>query len=611
MSRVDDVARRRSQLSPAKRKLLEKWLTGDTQLRPGQSTIPPRGHTRPAPLSFAQQRLWILDQLVPGNPFYAEGTALRIHVPLDIAIFEASLNEIVQRHEALRTTFQVIEDEPFQIVAPSMHLPLHFVYLSSLPGADREPEAQKLAASRASQPFDLSSGPLMRTTLIQLDQASYVFHLSMHHIVSDGWSLGIFVSELSQVYTDLSQGRRPSLPELPIQYADFAEWQRSWLDGEVLEEQLDYWRQKLTELPVLELPTDHPRPASFSYLGDYVGVKLGRELSAGLKELSRRHGVTLFMTMLAAFKVLLSRYTGQTDVVVGSPIANRNRAEIEGLIGFFVNTLVMRTDLSGDPSFEEVLKRVKEVAVQAYAHQDLPFEKLVGELQPERDFSRNPLFQVIFQVANTPTVPQQEEESELLEMEVKGGTAKFDLRVDLWEAVDCLEGRFEYSTDLFDEATIGRLISHYQRLLEGIVSDPAVALSRLPLLSEKEREQQLRGWNQTATDYPREESLGVLFEAGVEGWPQAVALRYGRQQMSYRQLNSRANQLASYLRERGSGPGSRVGVCLERTAEMVVAILGIIKAGAAYVPLDPEYPPERLAFMLGDAGVQLLISQGG
>jgi amino acid adenylation domain-containing protein len=561
------------------------------------------------PVSFAQQRLWLLDQLVPGNPFYNIPAAIRLTFPLNVAALEQSLNEIVRRHEALRTTFAVVDGKPVQVIAPSLTMLLPVLDLRTLPQSEREAESLRLATEESRRPFDLAHGPLVRTTLLRLDEADHVFLLTMHHIVCDGWSMGVFSRELAALYTAFARGRPSPLPELPIQYADFAVWQRQRLQGEVLEEQLAYWKQQLADLPVLQLPTDRPRPPVSTFRGAQQNVALSKSLTEALKALSQREEVTLFMILLAAFKTLLARYAGQDDIVVGAPIANRNRAEIEGLIGFFVNTLVMRTDLSGDPSFREVLGRVREVALGAYAHQDLPFEMLVEELQPQRDLSRNPLCQIMFQLQNTPSITQQTQSLNPPSLEIKSGTAKFDVTFDLWESPQGLSGQFEYNTDFFDASTIERMAGHFQTLLEGIVVNPEQRLSELPLLTEAERQQLLVAWNATQADYSKETCIHQLFEAQVARTPEAVAVVFEGERLTYRELNRRANQVAHHLQRLGVGPEVLVGICVERSLEMVVGLLGILKAGGAYIPLDPAYPKERLAFMLEDTQTPVLVTQ--
>jgi amino acid adenylation domain-containing protein len=560
------------------------------------------------PLSFAQQRLWFLDQMSPANPFYNINAAVPFQWPVNAALLERALNEIVRRHEALRTTFTVAESEPAQLVHSDLALALPVVDLRGLPKADQEAETIRLATEEARMPFDLTKGPLIRATLLRLGEHESLFLLAMHHIISDGWSMGIFFQELTEIYNALALGRPPALPELPIQYADFAVWQRDWLQGEVLAEQLAYWKRQLRDLPVLQLPADYPRPAVTTYQGALHNVVFSKSLSAQIQAFSQKEGVTLFMFLLAAFAALLHRYTGQDDLVVGAPIANRNRAEIERLIGFFVNSLVMRADLSGNPTFRELLRRVRGVALEAYAHQDLPFEKLVEELQPERDLSRNPLFQVTFQMINPPTWRKNAAGQSAPLVEVQRGTAILDLALSLWESSEGILGVIEYSTDLFAPATIQHMVEHFRALLEGIAADPERRLSELPLLGEAERRQLLVAWNNTHRAYPRGARLHQLFEAQAAASPQATAVVYAGEALRYQELDRRANQAAHFLRGLGVGADDLVGICMERSLEMVAALLGVLKAGGAYVPLDPAYPKERLAYIVDDARMKVILT---
>jgi aspartate racemase len=562
------------------------------------------------PLSFAQQRLWFLDQLEPGSPLYNTPHAFRMSGILDVQALQQTFEAIVSRHESLRTTFSDVEGVPMQCIAEKGAISLPVIDLTSLPEADREGEAQRLAAEEFRRPFNLAQGPLLRLNLLRLSDKEHILLLTLHHIVTDGWSMGILVQEMATIYEAFSHGTVPSLPELPIQYADFAEWQRKWLEGEMLESQISYWKEQLGgKLPIVELPTDHPRPAFQTYRGKKKTRVLPKTLHEALKALSHREGVTLFMTLLAAFQTLLHSYTGQDDIIVGSATANRNRLEIEGLIGFFVNTLVLRTDLSGNPTFRDLLKRVREVALGAYAHEDLPFEKLVEELQVPRDPSYNPLFQVMFVLQNVPMVSLQLSGITLTPLEAETDTAKFDLMLELTEGPEGLTSSIEYNTDLFESDTIERMAAHYQILLQGIVANPNARLSELPLLTDPERHQLLVEWKTTQTDYPRDKCIHELFEEQVERTPDAVALVFEDQRLTYKELNRRANQLAYHLRKHGVGPDALVGICMERSLEMVVGLLGILKAGGAYVPLDAVYPKERLEFMVKDTGIAVLLTQ--
>jgi amino acid adenylation domain-containing protein len=563
------------------------------------------------PTSFAQQRLWFLHQWEPSTPLYNISRCFRLTGRLDVAALERSVNELVRRHESLRTSFSVVDGQPTQVITPSLTVTLPVVDLSSRPDVERESEALRLADEEARRPFDLSRGPLLRVTLLRLTEQEHGLFLTLHHIVSDGWSMGVLFRELSALYDAFSTIRKPSpLAELTLQYPDFAVWQRQWLQGEVLEGQLSYWKKQLSDVPaLLELPTDRPRPPVQTYRGTRQFLVLSGELKEALKTLSRRQGVTLFMTLLAAFQTLLHRYTGQDDIAVGSPIAGRNRTEVEGLIGFFVNTLVLRNDFSGDPSFRELLGRVRKVALDAYAHQDLPFEKLVEELQPQRNLSHSPLFQVLFAFQNVPMTELRLAGLTVNTLKADRETSTFDLSLLMVEESNSLKGTIEYNTDLFDEDTIGRMIGHFQTLLESIVADLGTSISRLGLLTDSERHRLLVEWNDTKRAYPEDKCIHQLFEAQAERTPQAIAVVFEKRQLSYRELNARANRLASDLIRLGVGPEQLVGICLERSLEMVVGILGVLKAGGAYVPLDPLYPKDRLAFMLEDSEIQVVLTQ--
>ena len=560
------------------------------------------------PLSFAQRRLWFLHQLEPDSPFYNTFDAVHLEGRLDVGALAAALSEVVRRHEVLRTTFRVLEGEPVQIISPPRRMEIPVVDLTC--EAEREREAQRLASLEAKRPFDLAAGPVLRATLMRLGAEAHVLVLVLHHIVSDGWSVGVLVRELSALYGAYVRGEGSPLVELAVQYADYAWWQREQLAGAELERQLAYWRERLSgAAPVLELPTDRPRPAVPSLRGAAVSFELPGSLTEELKALGRREGATLFMTLSAAFRALLYRYTGQEDISVGTPIAGRTRAEVEPLVGFFVNTLVLRVGVRGAESFRRLLKREREACLGAYAHQDVPFERVVEELEPERDPSRTPLFQVMFVLQNVPTEAPRLAGLSLTEMALGSTTAKFDWMMSLEETGRGLRGVLEYSTDLFDEPTVRRALESFRVLLEGIARDAELPVSALPLLTPEDERRMLFEWNDTAVEFPRGVCVHELFEAQAEHTPEATAVVCGGERLSYRELNTRACQLADYLRTRGVGPESVVGVMFERSSEMVVALLGILKAGAAYVPLDAEHPPSRLAFMLEDARVQVLLTQ--
>jgi len=565
---------------------------------------------RHLPLSFAQQRLWFIQQLEPDSYAYNIARAFRINGPLNLATLEQTLSEIVRRHEVLRTTFVAVGGQPVQIVAPAQPLSIPVIDLTPLSPGEREAAVKALTIDEERRSFDLAIGPLLRTTLIRLEENDYVALFTMHHIIFDAWSIGVLIREVGTLYESFSQGLSSPLPELPIQYADFAQWQREMLQGEKLDTHLSYWKQQLADTEVMGLPTDRPRPPIQTYRGSSQSVLLPNTLAATLKALSRREGVTLYMTLLASFITLLHRYTGQTDIVVGTPIANRNQSEIEDLIGFFINTLALRVDASGDLSFRELLSRVREVALGGYTHQDLPFEYLVEQLQPERNMSRPPIFQVMFALLqNAPLKSLQLPGITLSALPVATTTSKFDLLLLMEETEDGLKAAFEYNTDLFDAATIGRMLSHFQTLLESVGANAEQNLSSLPLMTDAEREKVLIEWNDTESDYPHDRSVRQLFEAQVDATPDAIAAVFEDQQLTYQQLNNRANQLAHFLSSLAVGPEVLVGISLQRSMEIPIAVLGVLKAGGAYVPLDSAYPKDRLAFMMKDAGVKVLLTE--
>jgi amino acid adenylation domain-containing protein len=556
------------------------------------------------PLSFSQQRMWFLDQLEPGNPAYNRPSSIRLTGPLNVAALEKSLNEIIHRHEVLRTHFPMNKGTAIQVIASNLNLTLSVTDISDCP--DRETEAQRLAASEAQRPFNLAQGPLIRAGLLRLNKDVHVLLLTMHHIVFDGWSMGVLLRELATLYNAFCIGKPSPLAKLPVQYVDFAHWQR--LQGETLNTQLSYWKQKLADISVLNLPTDRPRPAVQTFRGGKQSLVLSKSLSDSLKALSQQENVTLFMTLLAAFQILLHRYTGQDDIIVGSPIAGRHLVETEKLIGVFINTLVLRTDFSGNPTFQTLLAHVRETALGAYAHQTVPFEKLVEELQPERDLSRTPMFQVLFQLRNIPNDALKVQGLRMDEFEFDTGVTQLDLALDMVDKPEGLSCVLMYNADLFNADTIKRMDGHFQTLLTSIVENPAQLIHELPLLTAAEY-QQLKAWNDTTADYPIDLCLHQLFEAQVEKTPEAVAVMFQAQQLTYRELNNQANQLAHHLQALGVKPEVLVGICIERSLEMIIGLLGILKAGGAYLPLDPAYPTARLAFMLEDAGVGVLLTQ--
>ncbi len=573
----------------------------------------------PPPLSFAQQRLWFLDQLNPGIPFYNMPLAVSLRGTLDVAALTESLNSLVARHDTLRTTFSSAAETAYQVVAAPAPHDLPLLDLTTLPPEERQATAQQRIQADAQQPFDLSRGPLLRCQLFRLAGEEHILYLNMHHIISDGWSMQILVNELVHYYRAYASGQPAHLPPLPLQYGDFARWQRRWLQGDVLAQQLAYWKERLGgELPALALPTDRPRPPIQTYNGAAWEFTLPPALTAALNYLSQQQGVTLFMTLLAAFKTWLHRYTHQTDIIIGSPIANRNRREIEGLIGFFVNTLALRTDLSGNPSFLALLEQVREVTLGAYMHQDLPFEKLVEELQPERDLSRSPLFQVMFvlqNMAESGMAAASLPELAVSLLPVESQTAKFDLTLNMVEMDAGILATLTYNTDLFDQATVGRMARHFTNLLAAIVAAPHHTLSQFDLLAPDERTQLLHTWNNTAAHYPLDITFPQLMAAQVAHTPQDIAaigeqpLASGQRQLTYAELNQYANQLAHHLRRLGVSADVPVAVCLDRSLEMLITLLAILKAGGAYVPLEYTFPPERLAYILDDTAAPLLITR--
>ncbi|KYC42719.1 non-ribosomal peptide synthetase [Scytonema hofmannii PCC 7110] len=610
---MSDLLKRLETLSPEKRELVLQKLKkqqqssqNDRRLTP---LLTPVSREQPLLLSFAQQRLWFLDQLEGKNCVYNVPFFWQLRGFLNISALEQAIREIVQRHEVLRTTFSVVDGSPIQVIHAHLQLMVQVLDWRQLTGQDQLSKAQQLATEELQQPFDLSKPPLLRVKLLQLAERSHLLLLVIHHIVCDGWSMEIFRRELFALYTAFCSGEASPLPELSLQYADFAYWQRQWLQGEILQTQLNYWQKQLVAVPpLLELPT-RPRPSVQSFRGRSIFLQLDRDLSQKLMHLSQESGTTLFMTLLGAFTLLLSRYSGQEDIVVGSAIANRNCREIETLIGFFVNTLALRTNLQGNPTFLELLNRVKQVTLNAYDHQDLPFEKLVDELGQERSLSHHPLFQVGFSLQN-----EQEQRLETHGLDVtlfqwENTTTFLDLLLTFRQTPQGLRGEWEYATDLFEAKTIRRMAEHFKILLQGIVDKPNQPIHSLPLLTDDER-QQLQIWNQTQTDYPLERTLVDLFEAQVENNPHNLALVFESQSLTYQQLNQKANQLAHYLIQKHQiQPDTLIGICVERSVEMIIGVLGILKAGGAYVPIDPKYPQRRIQFMLEDSGTSVLLTQ--
>lgn len=606
---MSQLTQRLAQLSPKLRaQLLQRVHERETSF--SQPAITPVARdTTTFPLSFAQQRLWFLDQL-QSNPTYNIPLAVRLHGTLEPALLEQSLKAIIQRHEALRTTFHSKDGQPFQVIAASLAFSLAMKDLTTLPQNERERTLQRLAAEEARTLFKLSEGPLVRATLLRLDVAEHVLLLTQHHIISDGWSLGVWLQEIAALYEAFRRGQASPLPPLPLQYVDYTLWQRQWLSGELLAKQTHYWVERLKDAPtVIEIPGDHPRPAVPTFRGARQPIALPQTLTEALQAWSQREGVTLFMVLLTAWNILLFRYSGREDILVGSPVANRTTPELEQLVGFFVNTLVLRTDLSGNPTVRQLLQQVRETALQAFAHQDLSFEQLVEELHLERDMSRTVLIQTVLAWQNTPHHALERAGLTLEPIEIETGTAKFDLLLALEDTAQGIRGMLEYNTDIFETATIARMVGHYQKLLEEMLAQPEQHISQLPMLTARESTQLLVEWNATEAAYTQDLCIQQLFEAQVERTPHAIALLFQEEAWTYQELNQRANQLAHRLHKLGIGPGKLVAVYMERSAEMLPALLGILKAGGAYVPLEAHTPAARLHWILNSLQVTCILTQ--
>lgn len=602
-----------TQLSAAKRALLEQRLrsakTKNATLTAETVTIPRRGTDDPAPLSFSQQRLWFLDQLEPANAAYNMPDALRLSGDLTISVFERAINTILHRHEILRTTFAEVDEQPVQVVASKPTTTLVLYDLSGLSSDACETATAQLAAEEAACPFDLTRGPLLRICLVRLDQQDHVLLVTMHHVISDGWSGGVFFKELSTLYNAFAANKSPSLLELPIQYGDYAAWQRRELQGERLSQHMVYWKEQLADVEtILHLPTDRLRPPVQTFCGAHHVFTLSAAMTKQLQDIARREGCTLFMALLAIYTTLLARYSGQRDILVGSPITGRDHAELEDLIGFFLNTLVLRTRFTDNPTFQEVLRQTREMALGAFAHQELPFERLVEELKPERNLGYTPLFQVMFTLHNAPTAPLQLSGITSHSIGFDFYITKIDLSLSMEETADGIIGLFTYNTDLFDAATIERMAEHFCVQAAQFSANPTQHVYDVSLLTSDEQDL-LRTWNDTATNAPQVWCIHQLFEEQAERTPDATALVLNNQQLSYAALNQRANQLAWVLQQRGVGPEVRVGICVERSFEMVVSVLAVLKAGGAYLPLDLDYPSARLAYILANAQSHLILTQ--
>lgn len=605
------LAARRAALSALKQQELEGLLQSVTVESAPARVIPERPRNEAPPLSFAQERLWFLDQLEPGGAAYNMCAPFRVIGRLNEAALIQSIGETVRRHESLRTTFVDIDGQLTQVISRSTSPHLQLVNIAALPEPQREAVVGQVLLAATQRPFDLSRGPLLQIVLFRISDEEHVLIMLLHHIIFDNWSMSVLLRDLLGIYQSFAEGSQSQLPELPIQYADFAHWQRQWLQGDVFEKELDFWRRELHDSPqVLNLPTDRPYTAAIEATADVERIDIPDRVTAQLVTLSRESETTLFMTLLAAFQILLSRYCGQDDIPVGTPVAGRRWVEAEGLIGFFINTLVLRTRLTGDPSIREVLCRVREMVLEAQSHQELPFEKLVEELQPERSLTRSPLFQVMFDFQTSRSDNGASVLGLLVEtLRVPSPVAKFDLTLGMEELDGRIRGSIEYNAGLFERSTIERMLQHYSAILEAMVTNPEQRLSQVEMLSGSERQQLLCDWNETFAEYPADKRLNELFEAQVERTPDSVAIQAHDGQLSYRELNERSNSLAHYLRELGVGADSRVGLRVERSPEMVIALLGILKAGGAYVPLDTSYPAERVSLMLDDADAKVFVTQ--
>jgi amino acid adenylation domain-containing protein len=610
------------ELSVEESALLEQMLKGDFSGTYKEPEIPGREIYSPVPFSFGQRRLWILDQLVPGSAFYNIPLVYRLEGEFNPTAFQDSVNEIIRRHESLRTIFATENEEPVQVILPELKLEAPVISLEHLSGLEQEQEIMRLSEKEAKKPFDLSKGPLMRVSLLKLGLRHYVLLYTTHHIASDTWSSENFLHELVTLYTAFSSGKPSPLQEFSIQYPDFALWQRNRMQGERLEKQLSYWRGMLgADIPILELPTDRQRPPVQNYSGDTISFLVEENLCEKIMALTLGMECSQFMFLLAALNLLLSRYSGQEDILVGSPIANRTKKEIEGLIGYFSNTLVFRTDLSGNPTFRQLLERVRKVASGAYDNQDIPFEQLVEKFQPERYMSLTPLFQVMLVLQN---VPKQESEVSASDFSISpfsvhNKTCKFDLWISITQLGKILSGVIEYNSDIFIAATMKRLVGHFKVLLQEVVRAPDVAVNDLTILLPGEKDRLLNDWNNTAREYSLQ-CLHHMFEKQAEKTPNHTALAGTHETLdntshmsdtsylSYKELNEKSHRLACLLRSKGVAANTIVGIMMERSLEMVIGLLGILKAGGAYMPLDPEYPRDRINYMLEDSGINVLVS---
>lgn len=612
---MKDISERISALTPEQRALFEARLKQKGLSAQATAVQPiPRRQDRDSttcPASIDQERLWFIDQLQPGNTAYNIFNASRIRGSLNVPIMERVINELIQRHEVLRTTLKSVDGLPVQVIAPELKITLEPVSLEHLPEAERYGEMMRLTTEEFARPFDLEKGPLVRVGLLRLDPDDFVLQVNMHHAITDRWSFAVFEKELAVLYQAFATGHPSPLPELPIQFADYAVWQRERMNGDEYKKDLEYWRAKLAGAPfVLDFPTDFPRPPIQNFRGARVYVSYPRSLLDGLKELSRREGVTMFMTLMAAYKTLIYRYTNQSDLLISTPIGTRLRPETENVVGYLLNLLTIRTDLSGNPTFRELLKREQDACVGAFAHQEVPFGKLVQELKPAQDPSRNPIAQVAFLYLDFPeATAMQFLGLTATHIDIDNGASRFDITLAMTETPEGFTTSIEYIRDIFEHGRMERMAKHLEVLLAGIIANPDATLSDLPVLTREEQQQLLEQWNDTAHQFPSTLLVHQLFEQQAALRPDATALLFEDKTLTFSEINSRANRLARHLIGRGLEPQARVGVMLPRTPEVLVALLAIFKAGGCYLPLDPEYPAERRAFMLEDAGASLVITE--
>ncbi len=610
------IDERLAKLTPAQRALLEERLLARRTAAARENAITQRSVHSPCELSYAQELLWLLSQVFDDGVAYNAPGAFHLEGPLDLELLRGALDALQDRHEVLRTTYSVIDGRPMQIIGDGKPVELNVVDLSGLSADERSAAAQQVLADESRYRFDLVNGPVMRTTVILLGKDEHIVMLNMHHIATDGYSRTTLYRDLTALYESARAASRASLPELSIQYADYSVWQREWLDRGIADAQLEYWKQKLAGAPSrLDLPADFPRPPVRSYIGDHISMMHPVDTREGLRSAARRGDTTLFVSLLAVYATLLGRYAGQDDIVIGTPFAGRNRTELDGMVGYFINPLALRIDLSGDPTFRELIERSRETTLQAFAHADVPYEMVVRATNPQRDLSQTPVFQTLIVLHNpawqTDRPKFQPQGIRCTEISHEKGWAKFDLLLGMSERTTGLNTTWEYSTELFKPATVARMMEHFRTLAQSAAAGPERRLSRLSMLSESERVKVLHSWNWHPEPLPDRESIKELFEEQVARTPDADAVSFEGERLTFAKLNERANRIAWLLRERGVGPGKLVGILMEKSLHLVPAVLGVVKAGGAYIPLDPLYPPDRIDFMVSDARPELLLTVQG